>query len=190
MIKLKEAIVVEGRYDKAKLASFFDTIIVSTEGFGIFTNDRKLNLIRNLAKSVGVIILTDSDSAGLVIRNYLKGCITDGVVKHAFVPEIHGKEKRKLHSSKEGLLGVEGMSKDVIMRAIVNAGADIDSLPLVERVRFTKLDLYRMGLSGRSDSKKKREELLSDLGLPTNISSNALLEILPTVLGEKQAKKL
>lgn len=179
MIRLEPVILVEGKYDKLKLSRLFDATILTTEGFGIFRQKDKLRLLRQLAQLRGLLIFTDSDGAGFVIRNYLKGAIPEGRLFHAYIPDLYGKEKRKAKGSKEGKLGVEGVPDEVILRAVENSGAL--ACTLSERPRITKTDLYELGLSGGPDSGQKRQKLLAALELPTHLSPNALLNVLNCV---------
>lgn len=176
MIRIKEAIVVEGRYDANTLRQIVDAPVLETSGFGIFNDKERLNLLRRAAETRGLIILTDSDGAGFVIRRYLSGAIDKRLVKHAYIPDVLGKEKRKSAPSKEGKLGVEGMDPEVILEALRRAGATIEgeSTP-AEPAGITKQDFYRCGLSGGPDSASRRQELIRDLGLPAHLSANALL---------------
>ena len=179
MISVKEVIVVEGRYDKNTLSQVFDAVIVETAGFGVFKDREKLALLRRLAEARGLVILTDSDGAGLVIRNFLKGAIDPALVKMAYVPGIAGKERRKARPSKEGLLGVEGMSPETLIEALRRAGATLGGqAPTHRSGDITKATLYELGLSGGPDSAKKRRELLRRLGLPEKLGANALLDVL------------
>ena len=179
-LRIKEAIVVEGRYDKAALAGVVDTLILDTAGFGVFRDGEKLALLRRLAEKRGLIVLTDPDGAGFVIRNYLKGAIPKGQVKHAYVPDVYGKERRKRAPGKEGKLGVEGMSPDVLRRAVLNAGATVLDGDAPERAagNLTPADLFALGLSGTADAAERRGELLKRLGLPERMSAKALLAAL------------
>lgn len=179
MIRLEPVILVEGKYDKLKLSRLFDATILTTEGFGIFRQKDKLRLLRQLAQLRGLLIFTDSDGAGFVIRNYLKGAIPEGRLFHAYIPDLYGKEKRKDKGSKEGKLGVEGVPDEVILRAVENSGAL--ACTLSERPRITKTDLYELGLSGGPDSGQKRQKLLAALELPAHLSPNALLDVLNCV---------
>lgn len=180
MIKIKEAVIVEGKYDKIKLSGIIDAPIIETNGFRIFKDKEKTALLRRLAETRGIIILTDSDSAGFVIRNYIKGISENGRILNAYVPEISGKEKRKSSPSKEGLLGVEGIDNERIVNALKKCGATfIDkSNNSSQTKKVTKTDLFNSGLSGGENSRKKRETLLKRLELPKYISTNALLEII------------
>lgn len=189
MIQIREAIVVEGKYDKIRLSSVVDTLILETHGFGIFKDKEQLHLLRLLAQERGLLILTDSDSAGFVIRNYLNGVIKPELIKHAFIPEIFGKERRKTAASKEGLLGVEGMDSQVIVKALRLAGVTVEDEKnnIREAVTpITKLDLFEAGLTGGKDSASHREQLLGLLGLPKMLSANRLLEFLNSTMSREQ----
>ena len=186
MIKVREVIVCEGRYDKDTLSQVFDAVIIETGGFQVFNDREKLALLRALAAARGLVILTDSDGAGFQIRGYLKGAIDPALVKHAYIPEIFGKESRKRMASKEGKLGVEGMKPDVLREALRRAGATIldgevqqGSSPSGPPIK--KADLYALGLSGKPGSEHLREQVLHMLGLPSHLSANALIEFLNTV---------
>lgn len=185
MLRVREALVVEGRYDKNTLSQVVDTVILETGGFGVFQDGELLALFRRLAAERGLIILTDSDGAGFVIRNYLKGAIDPALVKHAYIPDVSGKERRKRAPGKEGKLGVEGMSPAVLEKVLRDAGATIlgEDAPVVSRRSVTKADLYRAGLSGGPDSARRRQELLKRLDLPEHMSANALLEVLNVLYG-------
>ena len=177
--KIQEVIVVEGRYDKNALLQVVDASVLELGGFGIFNDREKTALLRRLAETRGIILFTDPDGAGFVIRNRLKGAIQTGRVLHAYVPDVYGKEKRKRAPGKEGLLGVEGMTKEILLEALSNAGADLGGEPVKKKGDgITKLDLYTAGLSGRPDSQKKREAFLSRLRFPAHMSANALLDAL------------
>ena len=179
MLRIREAVVVEGRYDRNTLSQLVDTVILETGGFGIFKDKEKLALLRRIAEKRGLILLTDSDGAGFVIRNYLKGALPPEQVRHAYIPDLFGKERRKPRPGREGKLGVEGMRPEVLERALRQAGAtvlgeeDVRSAPAL-----TKADLYACGLSGGPGSRKKREKLLAALDLPSHLSPNALLPVL------------
>lgn len=179
MIKVKETIIVEGEYDKKKVASILDANVIVTDGFRIFKNKEMQKLLKMIAKKDGIVILTDSDKAGFIIRNFIKNCTAGEKVYHAFIPELKGKEKRKTLPGKEGILGVEGMEKEVIIKAIENSGATIIGKEKEEnKEKITKLDLYRAGFFGRENSRQKREEFLKKNGLPLKISANMLVEII------------
>lgn len=187
MIKIREAIVVEGRYDKAALASIVDTVILDTGGFGIFSDKEKLALLRRLARSRGLVVLTDSDGGGFVIRNFLKGAIDDRYVKHAYIPDVYGKEKRKRTPGKEGKLGVEGMSPEILLEALRRAGVKLDG-PAPEKGEepFTKAELYSLGLTGRADSAGRRAYVLKALQLPERLTTNALLDVLNVLTSREE----
>ena len=186
MVKVKEVIVVEGGYDKNTLSQVVDAVIVETAGFGIFSNAEKLALLRRMADRQGIVILTDSDGAGFVIRNYLKGAIDPQKVKHAYIPAIEGREKRKRSYSKERKLGVEGMRPEVLLDALRRSGATLDDTPnAIPESRISKADLYAAGLSGRTDSAVKRQALLKRLELPEQLSSNALLDVLNALMSRE-----
>lgn len=179
MVKIRQAIVVEGRYDKNTLSQIVDAPIFETSGFGIFHNKENLELLRNVAKIRGLIVFTDSDGAGFVIRNHLKSAIDPQYLLHAYIPDIYGKEKRKKTAGKEGKIGVEGMPPDVILDCLRRAGATFEGeLQDFQYGGITKLDLFNMGLYGNPDSKAKRQELLQILQLPEHMSTNAMLQAL------------
>ena len=191
MIRIREAIIVEGRYDKNTLAQIVDAPILETSGFGIFHDRQRLALLRRLAETRGIIVLTDSDGAGFVIRNYLRGAIDLSQVKHAYIPDIAGKERRKRTASKEGKLGVEGMRPDVLLEALRRAGATIEGEEtMAAGARITKADLYAAGLTGGTDSKAARQRLLAQLDLPEHLSTNALLEVLNALMTREEFQKL
>ena len=181
MIEIKEAIIVEGRYDIQTLKQCVNTVILQTGGFRIFKDKERLQMIRKIAQKRGILILTDSDGAGLIIRNFLKGAIPTNQVKHAYIPEILGKESRKRHASKAGTLGVEGMSQDILKNALIAAGATILGDEQKTIKQLVKADLFALGLSGQSGSEQKRKALLKKLNLPQYLSSNALLDFLNAV---------
>lgn len=189
MLKIKEAIIVEGRYDKNSLSQVVDGLILETSGFGVFKDGEKLELIRRLAQRQGIIVLTDSDGAGFVIRNYLKGAIPKNQVKHAYIPDVYGKEKRKRQRGKEGKLGVEGMPPAVLEQVLRRAGATfLDQGEAREQEPpLTKADLFAAGLTGRPDSAQRRLALLKRLELPEHMTANALLEVLNTCYTREEA---
>ena len=179
MIRIREAIVVEGRYDKAALANVADTVIVDTAGFGIFSDREKLALLRRLAQARGLVVLTDSDGGGFLIRSFLKSAIDPGLVKHAYIPDVAGKERRKKSPSKEGKLGVEGMGPDVLEAALRRAGVTILGEGDKETAPpMTKAELYELGLTGRPDSAQKRAAVKKALDLPEKLATNGLLDVL------------
>ena len=179
MIKIREAIVVEGRYDKNTLAQIVDAPILETSGFGIMNDKKQLQLLRNVAKTRGLIVFTDSDGAGFVIRNFLKGSIPTQYLKHAYIPDIPGKERRKAAPGKEGKLGVEGMRPEVILESLSRAGATLEGESVTRTAgSITKQHLMELGLSGGPDSAAKRQLLMQKLQLPEHMSANALLQAL------------
>ena len=179
MVKIKQAIVVEGKYDQNTLLQLVDATIFQTRGFGVMHDKALLGLLRKAARTTGLIIFTDSDGAGFVIRNFLKGALPKEGVLHAYIPDIPGKEKRKRAPGKEGLLGVEGMTKEILLSALENAGADLGG-EAEKRPgdTITKFDLYTAGLSGKPDSAAKRAAFLEKLRFPAHMSANALLDAL------------
>lgn len=189
MFRIKEAIVVEGRYDKNTLSQVVETVILETSGFAIFQDAERLVLLRRLAQARGLIVLTDSDGAGFVIRNYLKGAIDPALVKHAYIPDRYGKERRKRRPGKEGKLGVEGMPPQVLEQTLRQAGAtflDEEGETPPPRRAITKADLYAAGLSGGEGSAQRRRELLKTLDLPEHLSPNALLVVLNALYGYEE----
>ncbi len=185
MIRIKEAIIVEGKYDKIKLSQIVDTTIICSDGFRIYHNSQMFEFLKTLAQTTGVIILTDSDSAGFRIRNFIKNKLGAFSVKHAFIPDIYGKESRKEKASKEGKLGVEGMEDEVISHALVACGATfLEKSEHKDKSakQITKLDLYRLGFSGKKESKTKRTELLKKLSLPEKMSANMMVDVINTML--------
>ena len=178
MIKIKEAIVVEGRYDKNTLCQIVDAPILETSGFGIFKDKKQMDLLRKVAKVRGLIIFTDADGAGFVIRNHIKSAIPGQYLKHAYTPDIMGKERRKVSPGKEGKLGVEGMRPEVIIDALRKAGATIEGEDVPSCQQITKQDLMELGLSGGADASAKRLALLKKLDLPEHMSANAMLQAL------------
>lgn len=192
--RIKEAIVVEGRYDKNTLSQVVDGVILETSGFGVFKDEEALTLFRRLAKERGLVILTDPDGAGFVIRNYLKGAIDPDRVKHAYIPDHPGKEKRKRAPGKEGKLGVEGMPPDVLLEALRRAGATFEDdggeTAAPKGRPITKADLYAAGLSGTPDAVERRRTLLKRLELPERLSPNALLQVLNALYSYEELTRL
>lgn len=181
MRKIKEVIVVEGRYDKNTLAQVVDATVITLGGFSVFNDKEKLAFLRRLAEERGLIVLTDSDGAGFVIRNYLKGALPKDKVKQAYVPDIRGKERRKRHAGKEGKLGVEGMRPEVLLETLARAGAtflDGEGESALRKEPITKADLFTLGLTGGPDSSAKRQTLLKKLDLPEHLTANGMLEAL------------
>ena len=178
MVKIREAILVEGRYDKNTLSQIVDATILETAGFGIFKDKKQMALLRRVAEMRGLIVFTDSDGAGFVIRNHIKSAIPGKFLKHAYIPDIYGKERRKAAPGKEGKLGVEGMTRDVILEALHNCGATIEGEDAISRNAITKQDLMELGLSGGPDASARRLALLKKLNLPEHMSANAMLQAL------------
>lgn len=184
MIKIKEAVVVEGRYDKIRLSSLIDGLIITTDGFGIFKDSEKMQMLRHLAETRGLLIITDSDSAGFVIRNHLKSCIPAEYIKHAYIPDVFGRERRKTEYSKEGKLGVEGMTTEILLDSLKKAGVLCDNNDNSTETepnsmrKITRADFFKAGLSGGANSSKLRAELLKALKLPERMTSNALLGVI------------
>lgn len=191
MLKIKEAIIVEGRYDKIKLKNLVDTTIIETNGFRVFSDKEKQLLIRRIAETKGILVFTDSDSAGFVIRNFLRGTVDKSKIKHCYIPQISGKEKRKAHSSKEGFLGVEGVSDEVIIEAIRKSGATvIGEDNKTEMQEVTKSDFYRLGLTGRENSEKLRKSLLKALSMPSYMTTNAMLSAINCLYSFEELKSI
>ena len=190
MIRVSLPIIVEGKYDKITLENIVDATIIPTNGFMIFKDSQKCGMIRELAKlKGGIIILTDSDSAGSLIRGYIKNIVGDVSVINVYVPALKGKEKRKAKQSKEGFLGVEGMSEEIILSAFKKSG--IKDLKIdIKKEKITKTDLFEFSLSGTDNSSLNRKRLLKNLGLPTNLSANAMLDILNAMYDKNEFKKV
>lgn len=189
MIKIEQAVIVEGKYDKIKLSSIIDAVIIQTNGFKIFKDKEKCDIIRYYARKKGIIILTDSDTAGFKIRNYLKGIVKEGKIINVYIPDVFGKEKRKTQASKEGKLGVEGISKKLILDALEKAGVLLnDSEPV--RDLITKMDLYEDGFIGKENSSEMRRNLLIKLDLPSLLTTNSIIEILNTMMDRKKYKEI
>lgn len=193
MIKIKETIVVEGIYDKIRLESIVDAIILVTDGFAIFKDAEKLALLRQMADKTGIIVLTDSDAAGFAIRNFVKQGIDKSKIRHAYIPDIFGKEKRKAAPSKEGKLGVEGIDNALLTDALRKAGATIlgeETPPMPADEGITRLDLYADGFSGGKNSAERRRKLLTSLGLPQRMSTNLLCEVINHITDKETYKKI
>ena len=187
MQKVTEVIVVEGRYDKNALSQVVDAVIIETSGFGIFNDEGKRKLLRRMAEAKGLIVFTDSDGAGFVIRNFIKGCVDPKYLKHAYIPDIYGKERRKAKASKEGKLGVEGMSPKLLLDALVRAGATFDDTPAEQSPqRISKADMFAKGLSGKAGSAALRPSLLRKLELPERMSSDGLLDVLNATMTREE----
>ncbi len=186
MIKIKEAIIVEGKYDKIKLSSLVDAVIIPTNGFGIFKDKDKLRLIRKLADFSGIIVLTDSDSAGFMIRAKLASAISPEKIKHAYIPDVLGKERRKKEGSKEGKIGVEGMDSAILLEVLQRAGAEGITEQFVQKEPITRVDFYEAGLAGTENSRNHRQKLLFYMGLPENMPSNSLFKLLNTMMDREE----
>jgi ribonuclease M5 len=190
MVKIRQAIVVEGRYDKNVLSQIVDAPIFTTDGFGVMNDRELLSLLRTVAEKRGLIILTDPDGAGFVIRNYLKGALPRDRVLHAYVPDVLGKERRKRQPGKEGKLGVEGMDPETILEALRRAGAEMEDGSVPGGGGITKADFFELGLSGRPDSARRREALKQKLGLPAHLSANGLLEAVNVLYTREELETL
>lgn len=190
MIKLKQAVIVEGRYDKIKLKNIIDAPIIETNGFRIFNDKQRQSLIRQIADKRGILIMTDSDGAGFVIRNFLKGTVDKSKIKNCYIPQLSGKEKRKVRGSAEGFLGVEGVPDEVIIEAVRKSGAEIIGEETVKRNEITKADLYSLGLTGTENSAQKRKQLLDKLNLPGYLSTNAMLTALNCLYSFEELKNI
>ena len=187
MHSVREVIVVEGRYDKNALSQVVDAVIIETSGFGIFNDAEKRKLLQTMAEARGLIVLTDSDGAGFVIRNYIKGCVDPKLVKHAYIPDIYGKERRKSAPSREGKLGVEGMKPQVLLDALIRAGVTFDDEENKKTApRISKADTYARGLSGREGSAEKRAQLIKQLGLPERLTADGLLDVLNATMSREE----
>lgn len=180
LIKLKQPVIVEGKYDKITLENVIDALIITTEGFGIFKNKEKRDMIRLLAQKNGIIVMTDSDNAGNMIRSYIKNIVGSAQIINVYIPQLSGKEKRKSKAGKEGFLGVEGMKPEVIKEALKLSGVMGSEIPM-DRRKITKTDMYLAGLSGSENSSKERQKLLKTLNLPQNLSPNSMLDTLNTL---------
>ncbi len=188
MIKIDEAVIVEGKYDKIKLSSIIDAVIIQTNGYGIFKDNEKLELIRYYAAKTGIIILTDSDSSGFKIRGYIKGAVHNGKVKNVYIPDVFGKEKRKEKPSAEGKIGVEGINVDIILEAFKKAGISASENSNVHDI--VPMTFYDLGLSGGKNSSYLRKKLQKQLGLPSLMSSASLMEVLNTMMDSTNLSKL
>ena len=187
MHSVREVIVVEGRYDKNALSQVVDAVIIETSGFGIFNDAEKRKLLQTMAEARGLIVLTDSDGAGFVIRNYIQSCVDPKLVKHAYIPDIYGKERRKSAPSREGKLGVEGMKPQVLLDALIRAGATFDDEENKKTApRISKADMYARGLSGREGSAEKRARLIKQLGLPERLTADGLLDVLNATMSREE----
>lgn len=191
-MKIREAIVVEGRYDKAALAPLVDTVILDTSGFGVFHDREKLALLRRLAEARGLVVLTDSDGGGFLIRSFLKSAIDPALLKHAYIPDVKGKERRKRKAGKEGKLGVEGMSAEVLLTCLRRAGVTVmdEETKPDDSAGLTKADLYALGLTGAADSRSRRDRLKKALDLPEKLSTNALLDVLNVLTTKEELVRI
>lgn len=187
-IKLDSPIIVEGKYDKIRLENIFETPIIITEGFGIFKNKDKKDFIKLLAQKSGIIVLTDSDSAGIMIRNHLKSFVPNDKIINIYLPEISGKERRKSSPSKQGILGVEGIDDDIIVSAFERAG--VIGTKRESNDKIAKLDLYNLGIVGGEQSAKIRSEILAKLSLPTGLSVTSMLEAINFLYTKEEFLKL
>ena len=190
MVKIKEVIVVEGRYDKNTLSQILDATILETAGFGIFKDKKQMALLRSAAEKRGLIVFTDSDGAGFVIRNHIKSAIPGKFLKHAYIPDIYGKERRKAAPGKEGKLGVEGMTREVILESLRRAGATFEGEEASASGQITKQDLMALGLSGGADASARRLALLKKLNLPEHMSANAMLQALNLLYSLEELKAI
>lgn len=189
MITISQAVIVEGKYDKIRLKSFIDAPIIETNGFRIFKDKEKQQLIRKIAMVRGLVIMTDSDGAGFVIRNFLKGIVPNDKIINCYVPQILGKEKRKSQASKEGFIGVEGMEEEIILNALKNCKATLinEATPVKNTQEITKQDLYEFGFTGRDNSAILRTKLLQKLGMPTYLTTNSLISALNCIYTREEA---
>lgn len=183
-IKLSQAVIVEGKYDKIKLSGFLDAFIIETNGFAIFKDKQKLSFVKRIANERGIIILTDSDHAGFMIRNYISSGVPKDKIINVYIPDIYGKEKRKTQASKEGKLGVEGMTKEVILKALENA--KVNSTAVVNNNPVMNYDLFELGLSGTPNAKQNKKKLLAKLDLPEFLSTNSLLSYINNLMTKEE----
>ena len=188
MVKLSQVVIVEGKYDKIRLSSFLDAEIITTDGFRIFKDKEKVEMLRRVAQKKGVIILTDRDSAGFLIRGHLTGVLPNDKITNVFIPEIKGKERRKTSASAEGLLGVEGLNEEVILKAFKIAGIDFETgaADTCKGEKITRQDLYNIGLSGNEDSRSMREQFLRSQNLPTGMSTSQMLTALNSLFSRRE----
>lgn len=185
-IKLSRAVVVEGKYDKIRLESILDAVIVTTNGFGLFKDQKKKEYLKKLGRERGILILTDSDSAGFLIRNHLKSFLPDNLILNAYIPKVEGKERRKATASKEGILGVEGMEREILLEALRKAGAlETEQKANSPEGKYAMKDLFCLGLTGGTGSREKKKRFLELLGLPDYLSNNALIKYMNTAPQEE-----
>lgn len=189
MKKISQVIIVEGKYDQIKLSSIVDALIITTDGFRIFKDKEKRELIKTVGEKNGVIVFTDSDAAGFKIRAFLTSILPKEMIKHAYIPNIEGKEKRKDSPSKEGLLGVEGVDDETIVAALDRAGAQFEIIDPNDK-QITKFDLFEFGLSGKEDSSTLRRRFLKTMGLPQRMSTNSMLNVLNTLISYNEFKEI
>ena len=189
MIKLDKPVIVEGKYDKIRLSDFLDAVIIETDGFRIFSDKEKRAFIRNLAKTKGIIVMTDSDSAGFRIRNFIRNIASDGEVINVYIPDVFGKEKRKTEPSKEGKLGVEGLSREIITDALTKAGVFHSETEKADTRQVTVTDLFEDGFTGSDNSRERKEKLLKKLSLPSRMSNSQLLKLINTFMSYEDYKK-
>lgn len=189
MIKLDKPVIVEGKYDKIRLSNFLDAVIIETDGFRIFSDKEKRAFIRNLSKTKGIIVMTDSDSAGFRIRNFIRNIASDGEVINVYIPDVFGKEKRKTEPSKEGKLGVEGLSEKIITEALTKAGVFHSETKECTSRQVTVTDLFEDGLTGSDNSSERKKLLLKSLSLPSKISNSQLLKLINTFMSYEDYKK-
>lgn len=190
-LTIREVVVVEGKYDKIRLQSILDAAIITTDGFGIFKNKEKQALLRRMAEERGLLLLTDSDSAGFVIRNFLRGCVPVEQLKHVYIPQLSGKERRKAEPSKEGLLGVEGMDTKTLVEAFCRAGIAVNEEKNAKKEPpcITKQRLLDDGLVGGNNSAELRSRLAVQLGLPASLTANALIEAINMLCSEQEYRQ-
>ena len=188
MIKINEAVIVEGKYDKIKLSNILDALIIETNGFGIYKDKERRDFIRRLANERGLIILTDSDHSGFQIRNFIANCAKGGSVKHLYIPDVYGKERRKEQPSKEGKLGVEGISDDILIKLFSDNGVEYENSQ--PRELITNYDLFAAGISGTPQAGKKKKKLLKQLNLPEFLSTNSLLDCLNSMMSKSEFEAL
>ena len=187
-VKIREAVIVEGKYDKIRLESVIDALIITTDGFGIFRSVDKQKLLRALARERGLLVMTDSDGAGLVIRNFISGCVDPSLIKHAYIPRVEGKERRKAQPSREGTLGVEGMDAGALLGALRAAGVCVSEggQAVTGNAAVTRQRLYDDGFIGGENSARRRRALLRELGLPDYLSTSAMIKIINAVADEER----
>ncbi|MDD6658782.1 MAG: DUF4093 domain-containing protein [Eubacteriales bacterium] len=184
MLKIKEAVIVEGKYDKIKLSNLIDTLIIETNGFAVFKDKKKLAFIRKLANERGIIVITDSDHSGFQIRNYISSSLPKDKIKHIYIPDIYGKEKRKKEPSKEGKLGVEGIDDKILLSLFEKA--NIEARSVEKRDLITSVDMFTLGLSGTPNATQNKKKLLKSLDLPEFLSTSSLISYLNSSMDKKE----